>query len=203
MNIQKNSLVLLLALSVAFGAGCLGLKPTADPTKFYVLTSVAEKGEQKPMPGLSVQLARVELSSYVENPGIAMRRGENQIEYLQFHNWAEPVRSGIERTLEEDLSRILGIAVGRNSANRANGTRSLEVRMDISRFELTDKNEAVVAAKWMIVNVSDRTVVGRAQVEIRKKFSHVANDAGPGVAALSSALAELSQQVSKDVQKQP
>jgi uncharacterized lipoprotein YmbA len=204
MKIQKNScLFLLLAVHVALLTGCLGLKPTTDPTKFYVLTSVAEKGKHKPSGTLSVRLARVDLASYVENPAIAMRRGENQIDYLQYYNWAEPIRSGIERTLQENLSRNLGIAVGRNLIAPSTGGRSLEVRVNISRFELTDKNQAIVAANWIILNVQDRNVVDKGQLEVKKKFSYAANDAGPGVAALSSALAEVSHQISQGIQKVP
>ncbi|EEF61066.1 hypothetical protein Cflav_PD3783 [Pedosphaera parvula Ellin514] len=131
--------------------------------------------------------------------GFPVRKGENQIDYLQYYNWAEPIHAGIERTMRENLSEELGILVGRNSVARSSDENNFEVRINISRFELTDKNQAIVSGDWMILHGNG---VRKGRVELRKNFPGSKTDAGPGVAALSGALSELCQQIAKEIQGQ-
>jgi uncharacterized lipoprotein YmbA len=92
-----------------------------DPTKFYVLSvsgtaQPASAGRSASAP--AVRLRPVELASYLRGRPMVLRRGENEVQFLDFARWGEPLEQGISRVLREEL-----LARGAASSVDAGGLR--------------------------------------------------------------------------------
>jgi uncharacterized lipoprotein YmbA len=111
-------------------AACAWPFPKADPTQFYVLESrPPAEAARKNRP--RVELAGVEVASYLKNPRMAIRRRENEIDYAEFRRWAEPLPQGIARVIGDDLAPTLDVRT-----NDAQGRPSeYRLSVQVSAFE--------------------------------------------------------------------
>jgi len=108
---------LALAAALALTACSIVPKPTADPTRYYVLAAPAKWRElpapvegSKMLPPLSaatapvVGLRAVTLPAYLTGvKSIAVRQGRNEILYRDYDRWAEPLDDAIARIVRERL----------------------------------------------------------------------------------------------------
>jgi uncharacterized lipoprotein YmbA len=180
-------------------SGCMNLKPTADPTRFFVLSVVPAK-ESLPEAGKLawlVSVATLETPAYLDNNCLAIRRNEAQLDYAQFLQWAEPVRAGITRCLREDLASLLGAGrVNPLSYRRPSGD-CLEVQANISRFEFTGSGQAVLAVRWLIVQGRTGVVLRAQSSEFTRENASVTDNPDTAVRALSEAISLWSREVAE------
>lgn len=100
---------LIVAAALALGGCSVFPKPQTDPTRHFVLnnpsSSEAELGLRTPdEAGLKIGLRTVRVSPYLEGKAMIVRRGDNEIEYLDYARWAEPLAVGVARVLDARLS---------------------------------------------------------------------------------------------------
>lgn len=101
-------------------AGC-SLLPEAkpDPTRFYVLTSTAERAAPTADRG-TWQLRPIEVASYLRNPPLVVRRGANEVEFREYARWGEPLEQGVARVLREEMhGRGIHLGAGGTRYNNA------------------------------------------------------------------------------------
>lgn len=165
MNSIRWFAALPFALCLLAITGCSLPLPQAqsDPTKFYVLSvpavmSPAAAASTAPV----VRLRPVEVASYLRARPMVVRRGENQLEFLEYARWGEPLDQGIARVLREEL-----LARGAASAVDAGGLRPVDA--GDAKFEITVR---VLACEGL----ADGGVNFRAAWEV----TSTAGNAGPG-----------------------
>src|SRR5262250_623363 len=100
---------LFIALACILLAGC-AFKRTTDSTRHFVLTPIPAK-DPPPVEAatrhLSIEIAFVRMPSELLRDSVAVRNGENEIEYLENALWADRLDHSFERTLAVNLSRLL------------------------------------------------------------------------------------------------
>jgi uncharacterized lipoprotein YmbA len=79
--------------------------PTADSTRYYVLTGPALAGvSPQPVAGaLRLGLKNVELAPYLKKGSLVVRTGMNEVSFLDGARWAEPLEQEIMHTLRAQL----------------------------------------------------------------------------------------------------
>ncbi len=184
------------ALLAAAVAGCGFLTPRKDPTRFYVLSPLAEPTAAGPR-GLSLGLGPITVPAYLQRAELATRVGVNEVRYREFDRWAGSLPAQVGTVLAEDLRRVLG-------ADRIvlypwySGTAlDVIVELQIFRFE-PDKDGLVhLLAHWRMRDPVHATDLRAADVDITEKTASA--DADGAVAGLSGALAQLAGQVADAV----
>jgi uncharacterized lipoprotein YmbA len=200
-----NTISRLTALTAAlFGlalCGCVNLKPTADPTRFFVLSPPLAS---KPMPNRDlgehiVAVAAVETPAYLNDPRMVERRGDTQVVYLDHCQWAEPLREGMTRCLRDQLAAWLGPARVHPLNRRWPAGPTLEVQASVSGFEVTDQGRAKLTVRWRIVESPEGAVRHAQASEITHDLSVPASDPEVRVVALGETLAAWSREVAEAI----
>ena len=108
---------LILGALCAGGLGLAGCNiippPTADATRYYVLTGPAlgAAGSQPIAGALRLGLRNVELAPYLKKGSLVVRTGDNEVSFPTEARWAEPLEQEILHTLRSQL--LAAPAVGR------------------------------------------------------------------------------------------
>ena len=177
-------------------AGCLNLKPSADPTRYFLLTSIASDGQPQPPDAarnrFSLGIAPVTVPAYLAKPWMVVRASDTEIRYSDFNKWGEYLDNGIQRTLAENLGQLLGTdRVSLDSWKRA--TVDAELRVAVRRFDVTPDGQVVLEADW---EIRGQTAVTRHHV-IRKTGPDAVADPAGAVKTMSKALGELSRVIAQ------
>ena len=200
----RRLLNLLSAVPLAAAlSACVNLKPAVDPTRFYVLSVEPAKA---PLAGsatlsLPVFVSPIETPAYLDNPRLVLRRQSNELEYLEFHQWAEPLRDGLTRCLREHLAAWLGANRVPPLGRRQPAGDSLEVQSSVSQFEAKPSGEVVLMVRWRIIRTKTGAVLCALQTEIVRRGGSVVIDPGSIAVALSDAVASWSREVAEAMTK--
>lgn len=196
---EVTRLALLVSLAVSFLTGCshaprityYSFEATAKPA-----AATAPPVAKKERPSVSIE--SVTLPELVDRPQLVQRINATRIDILEFHRWAEPLKSSISRRLAENLS--LALDSERVSIYPQNVGNDAEYRVfvDFHRFEF-DASSVTVDAQWRIRSAHDgRVREGRVQ-------SHLPTG-GAGyeaaVTALGRALSTVSGAVAQALQSE-
>lgn len=162
-----SSFRLLFALSVVL-AGCAG---GGTPESFFALndggivqsttaagrTTDAASGA---LPGIVI--SAVTVPELVDRPQIVTRDSANRVIVSEQNLWAEPVRSGVARTLATRLARAMeaaGKAVQVAAYPQSSiASPALRITVDVVRFDAVPNGEAVVEALWSVRRPADNVV---------------------------------------------
>lgn len=97
----------IVALLLVWGlTGCSVVpEPTADLTRFYVLSNPRANGENVALRSnaLQIGLKRVEVSPYLDKGSLVVRHGDNELVYNDYARWAEPIGAGVSRIVRSRL----------------------------------------------------------------------------------------------------
>ena len=195
---KRSPLVALLVLTVT---GCLSLKPTPDPTQFYVLSSVANQSDPK-LPAdseIRICIAGVSAPAYLDVPWIVTRNGDNQVHRASFHQWAEPVADGLSRVLVENLGTILDTSDILVLSRERAGESRFFVKLSIAKFDLSTSGEATVKASWRIRNSKFATFEMNNRFERTMPFEWDSSDYGVAVGQLNQLMTEICKVISDDI----
>ncbi len=174
---------------------------STPPSRFYVLTPVAPDASPKPTtsPGIGVVVGPVSLPEYLLRPQIALRNEANEIQFQEFHRWAEPLHGNFSRVLAENLSRLLHSArVVRYPGYRA-GDLPYQVVVDVTRLDVGKGRPVTLVARWRILDRHDRKPLYDGRSTIQEPVEGNAPQAI--VAAQSRALAQLSREIAEALER--
>lgn len=177
----------IAALLVAVMLGACGTMPHES---FYTLSA-----EPATLPatatGPSVYVHRVSVPETVDRTPMVVRTGPNQVEVEDFHRWAEPLKTAIPRVLADHLMRELGstrVRTGRQGGSP--GEFDYRVAVEVTRFESSLADGAVLEANWTVIPKSGPARTGRSVLREAGAASHA------GIAAAHSrALAALARDI--------
>ncbi|HJQ84334.1 MAG TPA: PqiC family protein [Candidatus Binatia bacterium] len=185
-------------LGVVALAGC-GLGAHPDASKLFALTALAQDGATPTHVVLG--LGPIELPAYLARTQIVRRVGDNELRLAGFDRWAEPLPEGVARTLQRNLTVLLG-------AERVllypcpPGTRAdAWVGVEIVAFEPRRDGEATLTARWNVRDATGAQVVARGDTHLVEPAA--GTDTGAAVAAMSRALVGLSEDIARAVRDRP
>lgn len=192
---------------VAIVPGCSVLAPQPDPSRFYVLTTLAEPtaadladATQRPVASLHVGVGPIAFPEYLETARMQTRIGGNRVEFSDIDRWAEPLSQGFRRTLAEDLKRLLVNAIVVQYPWSATVPITYQVKIDLSRLERTDNGEAELVARWGIFDPKSGAVLYGEESTVNRTAA--GPDTDSAVHALSEVVAEFSRQIAGAIDAQ-
>ena len=205
MKTRHSLLLMLAALAVGALSGCVNFKPVEDPTRFYVLTAQASRESLPDAVRLTnlVFVSEVEIPAYLDNPRIAVRRDEHQLDFSDRHHWAEPLRDGVRRSLRDNLAAMLGSRSVYLLSRRRPAGDVIELQVSLSRFEVASDQSARVIADWRLVRTKGGEVLAARHTDQRREYQNNPSDFTPAVTALSQTLADLSRQIALTLKQKP
>jgi uncharacterized lipoprotein YmbA len=189
----------LIVFGIAFPllAACLNLGGSpSTATRFFLLESrpaAALTPTTADAPAaFTLGVGPVTIPAYLDRPQIVTRADGNELLVDDFRQWAEPLRSAVTRVMREDLTLATGARhVYAHPWNRS-AAIDFQVGLDVIRFEADTAGAVTLIAVWRILATD-----GRRSTLVHEQRSTIVRplDGATGVDAMSTALADLSQEV--------
>lgn len=175
-------------------SGCLLKKTAVTPTRTFILSPIAEKSS--PSTGaqqISVEVGLVKMPSYLERDSMLIRKGGNEVEYLENALWADRLDQLFRQALAENLSSLL-------PPSQSPGARQTVVRVsvDVKRFDVDTAGHGTLLAHWRL------NVVGNDKLA-KTDDSHL-KAAGPSPRgnpqSIATTLSKLTADFSRDLARE-
>lgn len=200
---------LLATLVLGTLAGACSLNPKEDPTRYYVLTNLAEDPDlvaggsfagQPDGPataaGPSVGVRVVSFPSYLNRSRMVTRLTGNEVELMETERWGEPLEDAFLYSLAQNLGVLLGTDEVVLHPWYSIEEPEYRVRLDIIRFERDAQGTAHLVAQWELRSGEDALLSSD-----RFETTEAADPASisSSVEAQSRALAVLSRQIGEAI----
>jgi uncharacterized lipoprotein YmbA len=156
---------------------------------FYTLNTVAPAEKLAPA-HISVTVGSVTLPGLVDQPQLVVRTGINQVDILEIHRWAEPLRGEVPRIIAADLMLLLPQSLVSIYPQNAGLDADYRVHVDIQRFEFSVTDGASLDALWSVRRIGGDSPKKIGHTVVSEPAGAVGYDAL--VAAQSRALAAVS-----------
>ncbi len=197
---KKIPAILIILSALIMGlSGCA----TTQNTRFYLLSSLPQTaaGSQVKKAELTLGIGPVNIPEYLDRPQIVTRSSRNALRLAEFHNWAEQLKINIAQVTAENLSILLSTDQVKLYPWPLSGSIDYQVLINVIQFERNPAGNAVLLARWSILNGRGKAVLtGRtAHITVRPKGRDYRSLAG----ALSETLADLSREISGAIKSLP
>lgn len=191
------STLVVVGLSVVV-SGC------APATKFYTLAKVKGApgdGSEPAKVAVVVAVGPVALPGYVDRPQIVIRESPYTLRPAVADQWAGGLDDMVPRVLIGNLAeRLPGSRIV--PFPRVGGPSfDYRVSIDISQFDVDSAGEAVVVASWQLSDQASSKTLQLGDTTARARARSASYE--DRVAALSQALADLSDDIARAVAIQP
>lgn len=191
--IQNKMHVLVLMTMTVLGACSLG--GPSKPVQYYVLSPQAGKPVTLPSGGQLpvIGVGPVSMPELYDRPQIVIRPDANRVELSEYDRWGSTLKLDVQHVLKENLIDRLGHDAVFGWPWQRDDTPVLQVTVQFSRFDGEPGKQAYLSGSWQILDTRDS-----CRLEVRRfDITQVPDGAGYAafVAALSQALAQLSQEI--------
>jgi uncharacterized lipoprotein YmbA len=192
----KLLLNLLIVLATVAGAGCLRPKRANDIAHVYVLSPAAVRPNE-PSPALRdlrLGIAPVEMPPYLLDRRMILRKGTNEVIYLENHRWAERVDQEVQRVVAADLGTLLDTdRIVLSSWLRQ--SVQVEVHLAVQRLDCDDHGEVHLDARWRIATPGGEKTLFTGRSQITRQSMPGVRNTDLAVSQMSEVLAEMSGQI--------
>jgi uncharacterized lipoprotein YmbA len=200
---NRAALACVLALCVA---GCSLLKPSGITPRKFVLTPIQSAPPASGSTNVVIGMRTVRVPGYLSGKGFAMRKGNNEIEYLEGAEWAERVDNGLQHVVAANLSALIPTDQVRLSL-WTEGTVSYQIEINVEQFDVEAGGKAVLNAWWRVLS-------GKGEPISSGRFSETRNGPAPkndisgadisgAVASLSTLVGDFSQTLVQAIRSRP
>lgn len=145
-SIRRLGLLLTVTLLLS---GC-GSAPTQ--TDYYLLRSTTEVSDStassRELAASGVQLATVNVATYIDRPGLILADGESQVVAASYHQWAEPLRHSLMLLLTDEISAASGLDIHRGLKGLGDADQRIDVVID--QLHGDGKGGAILVASWSL-----------------------------------------------------
>jgi len=179
-------------------------KPTADPTRHYVLAAPAAESapatstKDKPILGLRV----VTLPAYLTgSKSIAVRQGPNEIIYRDYDRWAEPLDDAIARIVRARLLATGAVSAVEPLPGAPVRTYDLTIRILEAEGVLPNANATTPASIRFTAEYELKTPEGASVTGTRTFTTPPAAWDGKDYAALAAHLGAAASALADDIAK--
>lgn len=139
-----------LAIStVLLLVGCASQPP--ELTQYLLRTDGADNSRQQTQP-TKIGLGRVDVATYIDQPGLVLETENGQIRAARHHQWAEPLRVSLRRFLGAEISAAIGQDLEVDI--HTGGDWAYRVDINIDQLHGTANGNAVLMAYWVVTNLA-------------------------------------------------
>jgi uncharacterized protein len=153
------------------------------------------------VPDLAIGVEPVVLPPYLDRTQLVTRAGSNRVVLVDLDSWAEPLDGLFSRVLSENLAILLGTDDVLLLPQRRLMSLDYQVEVDVTRFEVDTSGNAVLDARWWVLDMDGERVLrnGRSTItEPTQAGDHTAS-AAPLSRALGGMSAEIAQALADQV----
>lgn len=191
---------LCFAAAILAASSCGFLRPRPDLTRWFVLATIEEL-EGQPAAEIgerSLGIGPLTFPEYVLRRELVSRDGTTGIVPFAHDRWAEPLEDAVARVLASDLAHLTGARTVQHPWFAANAP-ALRARVDFERFEVLERESAILEATWSLEEVESGKVLEERRSQFVRPFSAGHADAVGAVATveLSRALADISGEIAQ------
>ena len=183
--------------------GCSLLNPPKGiTTRSFVLTPMiqATPPARSGSTNLVVGIRRVRVPDYLSGKSFAMRKGTNEIVYLETAEWAEPLENALQSVLAEDLGALIPTDQIRLSIWEP-GTVAVEVEVSVERFDVDTHGEGVLKARWLVRSTGNERELGSGSFSAIRKGPAPNSDPQGATALLSGLAADLAHKLAQAIKR--
>lgn len=191
----------LLAAAACFClCGCLNLKPARPTARYFVLSTVTASAAPAASP-IAVGVGPIKLPPYLFKDSMAVRKGTNEVDYLDNALWAEQLPAGFQRVLAADLGALIPTDQVRLSS-WSPADVSLGVYVTVEEFDVDTSGRGVLDAWWRLLSPDGQKLLNAGQFRASHEGPSPLNDPQGATATLSGLLADLSRALAKAINQQ-
>jgi len=176
-------------------SSCLSLKPARATARYFVLSPLPGAAASG-LPTLAVGVGQVKLPAYLFKDSLAVRKGTNEVEYLENALWAEHLSSGFQRVLAANLAALLPSDQVRLSAWRREDV-ALEVHVTVEQFDVDAVGRGVLIAWWRILSPGGEKSLKAGQFRASREGAPPQAKPLGATATLSELLGDLSRELAE------
>lgn len=123
---------------------------TSPGNNYYTLTALAPHSSKQPSNlAPSIAIMSITLPELVDRPHLVVGGNGSRVDILEFHRWAESLKSSIPRVMADNLSRQLGNDQVVSYPQVAALDSALQLSVDFQGFSVTD-GFVLLDALWLI-----------------------------------------------------
>ena len=190
---RQNVHFFVLFIIILLLPGCLG--GNAPKVTYYSLSSMEWLGEVNVVasrPDVALGVGPIILPESLKRSQVVTRQFTNQYVFDDFHRWSGDLEEDVAAVLGQNLSILLG--VGRVGVFPWDDEDDFQptylVEMNIIRLDGALDGEAVLSARWTVVDTEEKTYLGAGKIVCRQPLEEASYEAL--VKAESQVLADLS-----------
>jgi uncharacterized protein len=147
------------------------------------------------VPDLAIGVEPVVLPPYLDRTQLVTRAGSNRVVLVDLDSWAEPLDGLFSRVLAENLAILLGTDDVLLLPQRRLMSLDYQVEVDVTRFDLDTNGNAVLDARWWVLDRDGERVLRNGRSTITEPSQ--AGDHTGSAAALSRALGGMSAEIAQ------
>ena len=158
-------------------SGCLGLNRKAKPVHFYVLHSIEKTScvnlPEVDFPG-GLGIGVVELPEYLKTDKLVTRVSLDELEYSDYNRWAEPLATGLTRTLAENIRRLTHLSQVSMAPWRVAEGHAYVLNVLVEDATLNAGGSVVLSARWILQEGSRICFTGEEIIEqkVPDQYAH-------------------------------
>ena len=185
------------SLSCVLLTGCL-LKTATVPARHFVLAPIpAEEASPALKEHALVEIGFVKMPAYLLRDSIAVRKGANEIEYLENALWAERLDQCFQETLTADLWRSLSSANIR-FVETDRKKEIVRIFINVRQFDVDTEGQGTLVAQWRIAT-SDGTELTSGNTSLARMGHPPSGDPVVIARAMSGLTSEFSSELTRSL----
>jgi uncharacterized lipoprotein YmbA len=195
--------LVLVALAAGAFCGCVSLKRTSE-ARFFALRPMAET---PPAPASEsdasiVGVLPVVLPGPLQRPQLVAWSAPGEVRIDEFLRWTEPLDSGIQRVLVEDLEILLPLRHVIKAPWPAATPLRCRVRAEVFRFGRQPGGEVTLAGRFVLLPGQGERPLAARGFDLERDRAPGA-DPGQAVEAMSALVADLARQIADAIAALP
>jgi hypothetical protein len=147
---------------------------------------------------MAIGVGPVKLPPYLLKNSFTVRKGPNEVEYLETALWAEGLDRGLLLAVAADLSTRVPTDQLRLSAWRSEDV-TLEVYVTVQQFDVDATGRGVLTAWWRILSPGGERTLKAGQFHASRQGPRPRVDPQGAAATLSQLTADLSTQIAQTI----
>ncbi len=178
-NKGPSQLIFFFIVTLLLLQGCSVFPPKSPAPKYYVLHCLNNIRQNAPVKGAvspnrqTLVVGPIEIPNYLQRTQVVMHLKGNRLLISNFHRWAEPLESAIERILAKDIALLSGMRLETYpfSFNIPSEQNTLYLRLIVNIYEL----DTVVEQKECRLDGEFTILSSTGAQLIRKAYHFVSN----------------------------
>ena len=193
--IRMSAAILLSGLLLS---ACLG--GSGGTIRYYLVNPVdfspVSKVQDKK---LAIEIINLHVPQYLEHSQIAVRTGENSLQFSEFNQWGENLRKNLMRTMARNLAVLLSSADIATPLNRSSSIPDYRLEIYIDQFEQGSDGLVRLAARWQLVDAASSEPLGMHSADLDSRERIPGRNYDQMVSAMRDLYGQLSRMIADNI----